>query len=74
VSSSISIAMHHVRIRRVRVKEFDQIDCFGDDDDDLFEVLRDILAGLKGQADNNQEAQQVLEIANFKASQRQISV
>ena len=42
--NSISLAMHHVRIRRQREKEFDQIDFFGDSDDDLFDILQGILA------------------------------
>jgi len=70
--NSISLAMHHVRIRRTREKEFDQIDCFGDNDDDLFLVIQGILAALKDNADDDKEAQQVLEVAETKTSGRQV--
>jgi hypothetical protein len=64
--------MHHMRIRRQREKEFDQIDCFGDNDDDLFDVLQGILAVLTKKADNDKEAQQTLEVAEIQMDGRQI--
>ena len=70
--NSISLAMHHVRIRRLREKEFDQIDCFGDNDDDLFGVLQGILAALKEKADDDKKAKQVLEVAEIQTDGRQI--
>lgn len=70
--NSISLAMHHVRIRREREKEFDQIDCFGEDDTDLFEVVQGVLATLKDKADNDKEAQQILEVANIQTSGREV--
>ncbi len=70
--NSISLAMHHVRIRRVREKEFDQIDCFGDNDDDLFDTLQRILGVLRKKPDNDKESQQTLEVAEIHANGRQI--
>jgi hypothetical protein len=64
--------MHHVRIRRQREKEFDQLDCFGDNDNDLLDVVQGVLAILKGKADNDKEAQQVMEVADLQPSGRQV--
>ena len=70
--NSISLAMHHVRIRRLRQKEFAQIDCFGDNDDDLFVVFQGILAALTKKADDDKEAKQILEVAEIETDGRQI--
>ncbi|MCW5979615.1 MAG: hypothetical protein KIT09_16170 [Bryobacteraceae bacterium] len=72
MSSSISLAMHHVRIRRVREKDFNQIDCFGDKDEDLFEAIHAILSTLVGSASDDKDAQQVLEVSKIQKDRRQI--
>lgn len=70
--TSISAAVHHVRVRRIREKVFDQIDCFGDDDSDLFEVLSEELAGLRQRAARDEVAQEVLEVSELRTDGREI--
>jgi hypothetical protein len=69
--NAISLAVHHVRIRRVREKAFERVDCFGDTDSDLAEVLADLLTDLK-KARNDKEAQHVLEVDRLDRNGREI--
>ena len=62
--NDIALALHYVRVKRQRESGFAFIHCFGDNSDDLFKILADILAALQ-QPDNDRSRQNVLEVARF---------
>jgi len=64
--------MHHVRIRRIREKEFASIDCFGDQSEDLFAVLQSMLASLREKPNDDTDSKQLLEVEQILTSGREV--
>jgi hypothetical protein len=69
--NDIALSLHYVRVKRQREKGFAFIHCFGDDSDDLLNVIANILATLQ-ELDNDRKRQNVLEVSQIRQSGREI--